>query len=401
MSIVDGGAGLPKPLVERVKGILLKPNEEWDRIDPEPATIKGLYTGYACILAAIPAVSAFIGEQVFGVSLLGIHYRPPLVGSLVSAIVNYALSLAMLYVLALIVEALAPTFNGIKDRTQAFKLAAYSGTAMWVAGVFALIPMLMPLMILGGLYSLFLLYLGLPKLMKSPQEKALSYTAVTIVVAIVLSIVVRSLTGAVTGGAMLGGGFARNAPSAAGGEISIGGTKVDLGKLEQASKQMEATAKQLEAQASGAAAGTAGAVQAVPGETLKALLPEVGGYTRSEISSESGGVGGFNGSKAEARYEKGPSNITVEIMDLGAAGGIAGAFQVQSNKETATGYEKVSTVDGRITTEEYDRTSKSGKYGVMVGSRFMVEARGDQVAINDLKSVVGAVDMGQLERLAK
>ena len=411
MSIVGNGSGIPASLVERVKGILLKPNEEWAKIDGEPATVQGLYTSYICILAAIPAVASFIGGQIFGYGAFLVHFKPPLITSLVGAIVTYVLSLAMVFVMAIVIEALAPSFDGEKNRIQALKVAAYAYTAAWVAGVLQIVPALGMLAILGGLYSLYLLYLGLPKLMKSPPEKALGYTVVSIIVAAVLSIVVSMVVGAVSGaailGSSLGGGLGARAPdAAASGVLSVGGASVDLGKLQAASKQMEANAKQIEAATSGAAAtpGTAGAVQAVPGETLKALLPEVGGYTRNEISSASGGAAGIGGSNAEATYQKGSSSLTVEITDLGAAGGIAGlagAFQVNSNKESSTGYEKVSTVGGRMTTEEYNNQAKSGKYGVLIASRFMVEAHGNDVSMNDLKSVVGSIDTGRLESLAK
>lgn len=404
MSVVGNGTGIPASLVERVKGILLKPNEEWAKIDVEPATVQGLYTGYICILAAIGPIASFIGGQVFGYGAFIVHYKPSLVGSLVTSILAYVMSLVLVFVMAIVIDALAPSFDGEKNRIQALKVAAYAYTASWVAAVLQIVPALGALAILGGLYSLYLLYLGLPKLMKAPPEKALGYTVVSIIVAAVLSIVVGMVVGAASGAAMLGGaigsGLAR-AP-AAGGVVNVGGASVDLGKLQAASKQMEANAKQIEAATSGAA--PAGAVQAVPGETLKALLPEVGGYTRSEISSATGGVAGVGGSNAEATYQKGSSSMTVEITDMGAAGGIAGlasAFQVNSNKESSTGYEKVSTVGGRMTTEEYNNQAKSGKYGVLVASRFMVEAHGNDVAMNDLKGAVGSIDMGRLESLAK
>src|SRR3546814_6606106 len=73
------------------------------------------------------------------------------------------------------------------------KVAAYSATAAWVAGIFAIVPSLAMLSILG-LYSLYLLYLGLPRLMKAPEEKALAYTAVTIVAAIVLAVIIGAVT---------------------------------------------------------------------------------------------------------------------------------------------------------------------------------------------------------------
>jgi hypothetical protein len=120
------------------------------------------------------------------------------------AVVTFVLTLVMVYVLALIIDKLAPTFAGTSNQIQALKVAAYSYTASWVVGIFMLVPALSFLAILG-VYSLYLLYLGLPVLMKSPAEKALSYTAVVIIAAIVLFMVIGVVAGMfVAGPAALG-----------------------------------------------------------------------------------------------------------------------------------------------------------------------------------------------------
>jgi hypothetical protein len=182
-------------LVQRVKRILLSPRSEWAVIDAEPTTPAALYTGYIMPLAAIGPVSQVIGYSVFGITVpfMG-TYRVPIGSAITSAVVGYILTLAGTYVLALIIDGLAPTFNGQRSQIQALKVAAYSSTAAWVAGIFALIPGLRLLGILG-LYSLYLLYLGLPILMKSPREKALGYTVVVILAAIVLFIVIAVIAG--------------------------------------------------------------------------------------------------------------------------------------------------------------------------------------------------------------
>ena len=186
-------------LVDRVKRILLSPRTEWEVIDAEQTTPAALYAGYIAPLAAIGPVAQLIGYTVFGIPIpfMG-TYRVPFFSALTGAIVGYLLSLAATYVLALIIDALAPTFNGQRSQIQALKLAAYSSTAAWVAGIFMLIPALAILTIVG-LYSLYLLYLGLPTLMKAPPEKALPYTGVTVLAAIVLFMIVGMLAGRFTG----------------------------------------------------------------------------------------------------------------------------------------------------------------------------------------------------------
>jgi hypothetical protein len=182
-------------LVDRAKGILLSPKTEWQVIDAEPSTPAELYTGYIMPLAAIGPVAQLIGYSAFGipVPVMG-TYRVPIGSAITHAFVTYVLSLVATYVLALIIDALAPAFNGQRSRIQALKLAAYSSTASWIAGIFLLLPGLRLLVILG-LYSLYLLYLGLPVLMKSPGEKAVTYTVVIVLAALVLFV----LSGVIAG----------------------------------------------------------------------------------------------------------------------------------------------------------------------------------------------------------
>ena len=181
-------------LMDRAKSILFQPKQEWPVIDAEPASVGGLYTGYIIPLAAIGPVASLIGWSVLGMRMPFVGaIKIPISYGLRMAVVQYVGALVGTFVLALIIDALAPTFGGQKNQIQALKVAAYSATAAWVAGIFAIIPALSILGILG-LYSLYLLYLGLPTLMKAPQEKAMVYTVVVIVCAIVLAIILSVIT---------------------------------------------------------------------------------------------------------------------------------------------------------------------------------------------------------------
>jgi Yip1 domain len=185
-------------LVERVKGILLTPKKEWAVIDGESATVGSLYTQYIMPLAAIPAVAGFIGVSIIGIGVLGSSIRVPPGTGLTAMVVRYVGALVGVYVLALVIDALAPNFGGQKSPIQALKVAAYSSTAAWVAGIFLLLPGLRVLGLLG-LYSLYLLYLGLPVLMKAPEDRAAGYTIVVIVVAVVLYMVVGAIANRMLG----------------------------------------------------------------------------------------------------------------------------------------------------------------------------------------------------------
>jgi Yip1 domain len=190
-------------LIERAKNICLSPKTEWPKIAEEPATTASLFTGYAMILAAIPAICGLIGMTLIGVSvpLVG-TMRIPIGAALVNAILGYALGLAGIFILSLIINALAPTFDGKKDATAALKVAVYTYTPVWLIGVLSIIPLLGMLTLIAALYAVYLLYLGLPNLMKNPEEKSIGYTALVIVSAIVLGIVVGAIVALVgVGGA--------------------------------------------------------------------------------------------------------------------------------------------------------------------------------------------------------
>lgn len=391
-------------LMGRVQGILLRPSSEWDKIDVEPATTQGMFTGYAMILAAIGPVCHAIGVMVFGMGVPGIvTYRPNIIFVLLTAVVTYVLSLVAVFVLGFIIDALAPTFGGVKNQNQAMKAAVYSSTAAWVGGVFQIIPLLGIVGLLFGLYSLYLLFLGLPKMMKTTSDKALGYTALAVVCYIVLSIVI----GLVTAPIMMMGAAASTAGMGVVGDsgtVHVGANSINLAALAAAGKQAEAQAKVMEAaQASGGTVTVGSGATAAAPDALKALLPtSVNGFARGETSAESTGVGGMNTAHASADYAKGDATMKLEVTDTGgmaAITGMAAAMGVNSSKETATGYEKISTAGGRMVSEEYDRSAKTGKYSVMSG-RGVVEASGSNVSMDDLKAAVSSVDPTRVASLA-
>ena len=185
-------------IVQRIKGICLKPKEEWQIIAAESTSTADLLKKYVAPLAAIGAAAGFIGMSFIGVSAFGVSVRMPLVTGLVGAVIGIVAALVEVYVLGLIIDALAPKFGGEKNSSQALKIAAYSFTPALVAGVLRIIPALGILAGLASLYGVYLLYLGLP-LMKSPPEKTVSYTLVVVACAIGVFLVLGVVTGAIIG----------------------------------------------------------------------------------------------------------------------------------------------------------------------------------------------------------
>lgn len=194
--MTDQASIVSPSLVARVKGILLNPGSEWNVIKAESATVQSVFVPYALILAAIGPIAVILGNFAFGVD-------GTFTATVVSQVVGYVLALGGTFVFGLIINALASSFGARPDPVQAMKVAVYSATPGWLAGIFGLFPPIQILALVAALYGLYLLFIGLPRLMEPPQDKAVVYT----IVAIVAYIVVLILTGVIVGmivGAMAG-----------------------------------------------------------------------------------------------------------------------------------------------------------------------------------------------------
>jgi len=183
----------------RAQAIITKPKEEWIKIKDESLTVSQIFSPYVFILAAIPAVAQFIGLGLVGrrIPFIG-WYRYGLGNALLYAILLYVLSLVSVYLFGIVINALAPSFGSKQNLPNAMKLAVFSMTPGWIAGVLYIIPMLGILVILANLYGIYVLYLGFnTPLMETPKDKVIIYLIVSIVVIVVLMIVVGVILGAI------------------------------------------------------------------------------------------------------------------------------------------------------------------------------------------------------------
>jgi hypothetical protein len=426
-------------LIERVKNILLTPVTEWPVIEREATTAANIYKGYVAPLAAIGVVAAFIGLSLFGIGGL---FRIGIGAGLVLGIIKYVLAFVSVFVVAWLVDVLAPTFGGQRDALRSLKVTAYSLTPMWVAGIVNLVPALAIIGLLAALYGLYLLYLGLPVLMRNPPDKSLAYTIVVVLCAIVIFAVFATLSTCMIGGSMMmGAGMMGHgvqidrADAAAAADVlsNMMGGKTDadrarmndavqtLSKMgEQADKaEKAARAAGTNPQAAGAnavdmSAAMAAATTMMAGgrkvdpfdfHTLKEMLPaSLPGMKRDEASGQSGEAMGMKGSSASARYSDGASrSIEIEIADIGSLSGLAGLarkFDPNMEKETDAGYERTRRVNGQLVHEEYNRRTKSGEMSVLAADRFAVSVHGSGVDADALSGALAQIDVARLTKLA-
>ena len=388
---------------------------------------------------------------------------PPLSG-LIYALVSFGFGIAGLFLVGLIINALAPTFLGTRDQRQAMKTAAYAFTPAWLSSLLGLLPAFaMLLQLLAGIYGVYLLYLGLPQLMRSSRDKAVSYTVAVVICTVLLGVIFGALS-TMTGGF---GGYGRvGAPhntalspeqqqeraAAAVGELIGGALGTDekgkqglsraINNLAQAGQKIEqeqttagagnsqpaesasaatpanspttgATADSAQSAiaataglmtALGGAVGGSHRVEPVDFHTLKGMLPDsLPGMQRTDAEGSSQQAMGVKSSAATAKY-RGPAGARAEIKisDISGVSGLmdaAGSLVQATNSESDTGYEKDTMLGGRSAHEKYDGTSKHGEISVIVVKRFAVEVTGDAVPMSTLEQYAGHIDYARLEAM--
>jgi len=187
----------------RARAILADPAGAWSRIETEPGDAANLLTSYVVLLALIPVVFGFIGACVVGTIVPGVGVvRAPILDGLFRAVFGYVMTCATVLLLGLLINALAPRFGGRGNFDSAFKLAVYSYTPVWLAGIFLLAPGLRFLG-LTGFYGAYILWCGLPRLMKTPARRVPPYAAVIVVGACALTLITAAARHALFGSAGL------------------------------------------------------------------------------------------------------------------------------------------------------------------------------------------------------
>jgi hypothetical protein len=339
-------------IVSRAKSICLTPAAEWPVIAEERTSTSDLITGYVAPLAAIGAVAGFIGGSIIGQSVPFVGYfRVPITTGLGAAIFSFVMAIVGMFVIAFVIDALAPTFGGQKNSAQALKVAAYSYTPAWIAGALRILPFLGLLGVLLGLYGLYLLYLGLPRLMRCPEDKAAGYTVVVVICAIVLFMIVGSISAAVLGAGMVGSRFGSGAlggamGSPAGSEVQFDKNSA-LGKLQDLSRRLDETNQKMD---------------------------------------------------AAARSGDANAQVAAAVEGLGTLVGLAGWVGVQDQRADSTGSERTEKINGRLMHEKTSQVGGDNEYGIVLGDRFIVAAKG-RVDVSALRAAVSGLDLGKLEAM--
>lgn len=402
--------------LSRARDMLLRPGATWHAVAQEDDSIARICKEYLIYLAAVPAVAGFIGQSLVGVGAFGVTVRVPIVQGLVSMVVGYVLTLALVYVMALAASALAPRFQGQAHMSSAFKLLVYGATAGMLGGVFSLLPSLAMLGLVAALYSIYLIYQGAPVLMRVPTGKAVGYTAALVGCAVVLGLLVGGVSALLMPRGATGlGGLA----GADGGnvKISVPGTKIeiDTAKVEAASRRMEQAQARGDAQEAGKAMGEAlsaalGGQGGTPiaADTLKGLMPAtlagMPRMPRMSADARTEGMAGMQFSSVTAQFSDGGRMIELRMLDIGAvpmlAMGMASWSRATVDRETADEVERVYQKDGVSYKEEYRKDGSRSSLAMLLPNGLLLDASGP-VPMPDLRTALQEVPVGRLAALAR
>ena len=377
-------------LIRRVWNLLLSPSAEWDVIDREAVELRRLTLGYVIPLTAIPTFATIIGLSVLGVEAGGVFHRAPFFGVVMSSALFFVLAVAGVFVFALLLDWLARRFGGEQSYAQAFKLSAYSITAAMLAGVLTVAPALGVFALLGATYSLYLLFVGAPKVMHVKGKQGVNYAIVAALLAVTLA---------------LGVGLATMAMS-----LSTGAVLPPMAALRAAElgNVPQGAALDLEPEPLPDSAGelAAGAPAIPSGGDLRGTTPlKIVNLDRVAVSAERRGVAGARTVEVEAEYRRGSRYLMLQLTlspTIATKIGFGGPSTSEYDRETSDGYSRRRRVGEAIVVEDWNNSSKTGSYGRLVDDRFYVKASGGGgVVPNELRAAVelfGRQTLAQLER---
>lgn len=360
--------------LRRVANLLIAPAAEWTIIDREEVAPTRLALTYVAPLALIPTAAIIVALALLGVQAGGQLHRAPLLGVSISAFLFFVLTIGAVFLFALVVDWLAPRFGGARNYRQAFKVSAYSITAAMVAGILAMAPALQIFALLGATYSLYLLFLGAPRLMHPPEKSAVNFSIVTTLAAIVLALAVGLI-------AMLAA-----APS---GNLFPGMPRLSVFDA------VAPAASNAPASTSTTSPGilSPGAPGKVLGADLRGAAPEaLVGVNRVSVGFERQGLPGQRTIRLEAEYRAGPKHLSLQIVyspSIAQAIGFGGPATSEYARETADGYSRRVRIDGAIITSEWDVASKTGSYARLAEDRLYVRVSGGGgVSAEEMKAAV-------------
>jgi hypothetical protein len=140
---------------------------------------------------------------------------------------------------------------------------------------------------------------------------------------------------------------------------------------------------------------------AVDYELLKALIPEVAGWERSEVRGEQTSMMNMSYSIARTTYSQGDASVDLEIMDTAMIQALVMPFTMVAsgtfNQRSDDGFQRGTTIAGNPGWEQWQNQGESGEINILVGKRFLVKGQGSGLpSLDPVRQIVESVDLSRL-----
>jgi len=173
-------------------GILFRPNATWQKISSTADRTSNLV--YILILAVLPAIAWFYGTTRVGWSI-GEGEVIKLTAASATALITlfyWAMVLAVL-VIGGSIHWMAVSYGAQSTLMRGITVAGVTATPMFLAGLVGFLPVPAIDMLIGVVavgWSLYLLYVGIPAVMKVPQERGFLFASAVVAVCLVILIAI-------------------------------------------------------------------------------------------------------------------------------------------------------------------------------------------------------------------
>lgn len=182
---------------KHVWGLMARPKDEWKSIRDERCTIGKCYCSHVLLLAALPAIAYFIGTSQVGWVIGTKSVRLSTESSLYIAALTYLTMLVGVFAMGKAIHWMSQTYGAKQNLPQSIALAAYTATPLFLTGIMLIYPILWLNLLIGLMalaYTIYLLYIGVPIMMKISQERGFLFASAVMGVGLVMLVAVLAAT---------------------------------------------------------------------------------------------------------------------------------------------------------------------------------------------------------------
>ena len=177
-------------MIQNVVGLFTNPDRAWRTIKSGDATLGPIHLVHILVLAAIPAVSAYIGTTQIGWTIGTLEpVKLTQASALQMTVLTWLAMLAGVAVMGAFIHWMSRTYDSNPSLSECVIFAAYTATPLFIAGIIALYPNLWLAMLVGTAaicYTTYLLYQGIPIFMNIPSEEGFLFSSSILAVGLVV-----------------------------------------------------------------------------------------------------------------------------------------------------------------------------------------------------------------------